>query len=296
MMRRARKKYDEEPDNHDRWLISYADFITLLFAFFVVMYAIASVNKGQYKVFSDAIGIALGLRQGAPPVVMEAPAVIKLPNPLIKRREEDLKRERAHMTRLAQDLTSTLAPLVKEGKVRVTQNSRGVSVEINASVLFDPGAAKLTPESDEALRAIAGLLAADPHAVQVEGHTDNLPIKSPSFPSNWELSAVRASAVVRLFVESGVAESRLTAVGHGANFPVAPNDTPEGRARNRRVAVTILSGLPDTVTELPTGPAPAAPASPPASSGAPAAAAAPAATTPPPTSPTSPAPTPAPPR
>ncbi|WP_038498842.1 flagellar motor protein MotD [Janthinobacterium agaricidamnosum] len=256
-MRRARRKYDEDPDNHDRWLISYADFITLLFAFFVVMYAISSVNEGKYQVFSNAIGDAFGLEKGAPPVMMQAPQAIPLPNPALKRRAEALRREREHMTRLAQDLLSTLAPLVKEGKVRVTQNSRGVSVEINASVLFDPGDARLTAESDQALRAVAVLLKDDPHAVQVEGHTDNQPISNALFPSNWELSAVRASAVVRLFIDSGVDASRLTAVGHGANVPVAPNDSPEGRARNRRVAVTILSALPDTVTEVPTAaPAP----------------------------------------
>lgn len=261
MMRRARRKYDEDPDNQDRWLISYADFITLLFAFFVVMYAISSVNEGKYRVFSDAIGDAFGLRKGAPPIVMQAPQAITLPNPNLKRRNEALRREREHMTRLAQDLLSTLAPLVKEGKVRVTQNSRGVSVEINASVLFDPGDARLTAESDQALRAVAVLLKDDPHAVQVEGHTDNQPIRNPKFPSNWELSAVRASAVVRLFIDSGVDAARLTAVGHGANVPVASNDAPDGRARNRRVAVTILSALPDTVTELPTSGAipPAAP-------------------------------------
>lgn len=252
MMRRARRKYDDDPDNQDRWLISYADFITLLFAFFVVMYAISSVNEGKYRVFSNAIGSAFGLAPGAPPVMIESQQMIALPNPAVKRRAEALRREKEHMTHLAQDLLSTLAPLVKEGKVRVTQNSRGVSVEINASVLFDPGEARLTAESDQALRAVAGLLKDDPHAVQVEGHTDNVPIKNPTFASNWELSAVRASAVVRLFIDSGVAPARLTAVGHGANLPVAPNETLEGRARNRRVAVTILSGLPDDVTELPT--------------------------------------------
>jgi chemotaxis protein MotB len=252
MMRRARKKFDEEPENHERWLISYADFITLLFAFFVVMYAVSSVNEGKYKVFSNALGEAFSLQAGAPPVQMEAPSAVKLPNPVAKRRAEALRRERERLTRLARDLSSTLAPLVKEGKVRVTQDSRGVSVEINASVLFDPGAARLTPESDQALRAVAELLKDDPHAVQVEGHTDNQPISNASFPSNWELSAVRASAVVRLFIDSGVAGTRLTAVGHGDNLPVADNASPEGRARNRRVAITILSGLPDTVTELPT--------------------------------------------
>ena len=92
----------------------------------------------------------------------------------------------------------------------------------------------------------------DRNDMQVEGHTDNQPIKNGVFPSNWELSSVRASAVVRLFIDSGVASSRLTAVGHGDNLPVAPNDTPEGRARNRRVAVTILSALPDNAVEVPT--------------------------------------------
>ena len=253
MMRRARRKYDEDPDNADRWLISYADFITLLFAFFVVMYAISSVNVSKSRALSDSIGDAFGLlRPGSPPIILEAPQAIPLPNPIIKRRSEALLREKQHLTRLARELASTLGPLVKEGKVRVTQDSRGVSVEINASVLFDPGAARLTAESDEALRAVAGLLKDDPHAVHVEGHTDNIPIANISFPSNWELSAVRASAVVRLFIDSGVLPARLTAVGHGANLPVAPNDSAAGRARNRRVAITILSALPDDVTEVPT--------------------------------------------
>jgi chemotaxis protein MotB len=249
----ARKKYDESVENHERWLISYADFITLLFAFFVVMYAISVVNEGKYKVFSVSLGDAFGGTSTPTPLPAgQVQPIISLPTILEKRRAEAMKREKERLTRLAQALSSTLAPLVKEGKVRVTQNSRGVTVEINASVLFDPGEARLTSESNQALRALAILLRDDPHAVQVEGHTDNTPIANQLFPSNWELSAVRAGSVVRLFIDSGVAESRLTVVGHGANNPVAPNDTPEGKARNRRVAVTILSALPDTTTEIPT--------------------------------------------
>lgn len=254
--RRARRKFDEEVENHERWLISYSDFITLLFAFFVVMYAISSVNIGKYKVFSDALGDAFGGAGATKPINTQVQN-LPIPNPGLRRRTELLRKEKEHMTKLAQDLLSTLAPLVKEGKVRVTQNSRGVSVEINASVLFDPGAAALTPQSSEALRAVAELLKNDTHDVQVEGHTDNQPIRNALYPSNWELSAVRASSVVRLFIDAGVAPTRLTAVGHGSNIPVASNDDPEGRARNRRVAVTILSGIPDTVTELPTPQAPA---------------------------------------
>lgn len=249
--RRARRKFDDEPENHERWLISYADFITLLFAFFVVLYAVSSVNIGKYKVFSDALGDAFGGAGAARPITTQVQN-LPIPNPALRRRTELLRKEKEHMTKLAQDLLSTLAPLVKEGKVRVTQNSRGVSVEINASVLFDPGDARLTAESTEALRAVAVLLKDDSHDVQVEGHTDNQPIRNTLYPSNWELSSVRAASVVRLFIDAGVAPTRLTAVGHAANHPVSSNASLEGRARNRRVAVTILSGLPDTVTELPT--------------------------------------------
>jgi chemotaxis protein MotB len=247
----ARKRYQEDAENHERWLISYADFMTLLFAFFVVMYAISVVNVGKYKVLSDALGDAFGGRGAVTVTNTALQPAFALPNIIARKRAEAMRREKDRLTRLARDLTATLGPLVKEGKVRITQNSRGVSVEINASVLFAPGDAALTEASREALSAVAVLLKDDPHAVQVEGHTDDVPIKNPLFPSNWELSSVRASSVVRLFIDSGVAATRLTAVGHGANLPVAPNDTLAGRARNRRVAVTIISALPDVTTEIP---------------------------------------------
>jgi chemotaxis protein MotB len=245
----ARRKYDEQHENHERWLVSYADLVTLLFAFFVVMYAISSVNEGKYKVFSASLGSAFG-GPGAQVNGADPQSLLDVPSPLLRRQNETLLRERAQMKLLAQDLLRTLAPLVREGKVRVTQTSRGVSVDINASVLFDPGEAVLTDESRTALASIAEVLKNDAHAIQVEGHTDNTPISTAMFPSNWELSAVRASAVVRLFAEVGVPAARLTALGVAANEPVATNQSPEGRARNRRVTVTILSGLPDVATEL----------------------------------------------
>jgi chemotaxis protein MotB len=249
----ARKKFDAESENHERWLISYADFITLLFAFFVVMYAISVVNEGKYKVFAMSLDNAFA---GKDTVYVTVPGQVQpvqaVPSPKERKRAEALRHEREVMTKLARDLSDTLAPLVKEGKVRVTQNSLGVSVEINASVLFDPGEARLARDSEQALRALGALLKDDTHAIQVEGHTDDTKISTELFPSNWELSAVRASSVVRLFIDSGVDPFRLTAVGRAANLPVALNDTPQGKARNRRVAVTILSALPDTVTEIPT--------------------------------------------
>ena len=121
--------------------------------------------------------------------------------------------------------------------------------------MFAPGDARLNVDSIQALRAIAGVLKLDTHAIQVEGHTDNLPINNPIFPSNWELSAVRASTVARLLTENGVDENRVTAVGQGAKLPVSDNDSSEGRARNRRVSVTILAVLPEPVVEVPIAPA-----------------------------------------
>lgn len=236
----ARKRYDETGENHDRWLISYADFITLLFAFFVVMYAISVVNTGKYKVLSDALGDAFGGRPEAP----QASSTIEqlpLTNLIARKRAEAARRERERLNTLARDLNDSLAPLVKSGQVRVTQTGRGVTVEINAKVLFEEGQAALGDEARATLGTVASLLKNDPHAIQVEGHTDNLAIANSVFPSNWELSSVRASSVVRLFIDSGVAAGRLTALGHAANLPVAPNSDEAGRARNRRVAVTILA-------------------------------------------------------
>lgn len=254
----ARKKYQEEPDNHERWLVSYADFMTLLFAFFVVMYSISSVNDGKYRVLSSALNGAFGtviLNSGVVPALKENTSVLRDPFPSIKpKNNEVLKKEREKMTGVARDILSALEPLVREGKVRVTQTSRGVSIEINASLLFAPAEAKLNNESIQALKAIGAVLKDDNHAIQVEGFTDNLPIKNSTYPSNWELSAVRASTVARLFMDSGVDESRMTAVGQGPKFPVGSNDSSEGRARNRRVTVTILAVLPETAVEVPVVP------------------------------------------
>lgn len=241
----ARRRYDDgdRAESHDRWLISYADFITLLFAFFVVMYAISVVNTGKYKALSDALGDAFG---GRPEVPQASSTIEQLPldNLIARRRLEAMRRERERLTTLARELNASLAPLVKNGQVRVIQTGRGVTVEINAKILFEEGQAALGAEARATLGTVAALLKNDAHAIQVEGHTDQVPIANSAFPSNWELSSMRASSVVRLFIDNGVAAGRLTALGHAANQPVAPNTDEAGRARNRRVAVTIMAALP----------------------------------------------------
>jgi chemotaxis protein MotB len=241
-----RKRHDEEPDERDRWLISYADFITLLFAFFVVMYAISSVNEGKYRVFSESLGSAFGARgdAGSP----GQPQVIELPNLLQRKRAESQRRERERLVRLAASLETALAPLARAGKVRVTRTPAGITVDIESSVLFNEGDAALQLEALEPLRQLAAVLKDDTHAIQVEGHTDATPITTPRFASNWELSAVRAGSVVRLFAEGGVPAARMSVHGYADTRPVSSNDTAAGRARNRRVAVTILAARePDLV-------------------------------------------------
>lgn len=247
----ARKRHEDEEDNPDRWLVSYADFITLLFAFFVVMYALSSINEGKYKILSNSLLNAFGRTSGTSLIHSEArPAVTTLPLPR-HRSTEAIRHEREQLTAVARNILKVLAPLVDQGKVRVTQTALGVSVEINASVLFASGDAKLSDDANQALKAVAAVLKNDDHGIRVEGHTDSVPIHTAQFPSNWELSAMRAVAVVRLFVENGIADKRLIAVGHGATRPVAANDTPEGRQRNRRVTIMILSNLPRNATEIP---------------------------------------------
>lgn len=239
----ARRRHEEEHENHERWLVSYADFITLLFAFFVVMYAISQVNEGKYRVLSDALLQAFKPADRPParlqpePRRDSQPAVqlpIKLPVDANRRRVE------AKMKGIADDIRKVLEPLVKEGQVRVTESARGIAVEINASVLFAPGQAELNDGSVRSLVAVAQVLAGAGNAIEVEGHTDNSPIGTTLFPSNWELSAARASRVVRLFTQAGVAPERMSAIGYGEYRNVDTNDTPEGKARNRRVTVMIL--------------------------------------------------------
>lgn len=248
----ARKKKSEEHENHERWLVSYADFITLLFAFFVVMYAISSLNEGKYRVLSDSLVDAFKRAPTSPEVIRlhtETPALSPSgkPNVITQRvpvksdpaQEVKRKKQEENMKGIASDILKVMEPLVKEGQVRVTQGPLGVSIEINASVLFAPGQALLEKQSTQVLNAVAQVVAMVPNAVQIEGHTDNIPIATPSYPSNWELSTARASSVVRLFIENGVNPARLTAVGYADQRPVEPNDTNAGRTRNRRVTVMI---------------------------------------------------------
>ena len=247
-----RRKHEQEHENHERWLVSYADFITLLFAFFVVMYAISQVNEGKYRVLSDSLLQAFKPDAAADSILPTRDPHSGTPTSPIARlrlkREEAQRRAREErMRNIAQQVMQALAPLVQNGQVRVTQSARGIAVEINASMLFKSAQATLEPDSTRALVAVAQVLGGADNAVEVEGHTDRDPISTPQFPSNWELSGARASSVVRLFVDSGVAPQRLVAAGYADTRPVDSNDTVDGRTRNRRVTVLIRPEQPERV-------------------------------------------------
>ena len=247
----ARRSRRHEPENHERWLISYADFITLLFALFVVLYAMSRVDESKYKMFSNSLNFAFGSvsfgKQGAVDPARTSPQNEQelLLKALVEKRNariaEQQRKQNEVMQTMVKNLNQAMDPLVKSDLVNVNQTPRGVVVDINASALFEQGDAVLQRSAARTLSAVAKILEAGTQAIEVEGHTDDIPIFTPQFPSNWELSAARASSVVRLFIEQGILAERLRAVGLASYHPISSNETAEGRVRNRRVTVIILA-------------------------------------------------------
>ena len=250
----ARRRKQEEHENHERWLVSYADFITLLFAFFVVMYAISSVNEGKYRVLSDALvaafreaprsmdPIQVGQLARSPYTPMD-PSVRHQPTALDVQLlntqqgagpDEDL-------TEMADEIEAAMAPLIDSDLIDVRRFDNWLEVEIKTSVLFGSGSAEAAGDSAPVLRELASILEGFPNRINVEGFTDNRPIRTIIYPSNWELSAARAATVVRMFEQFGVEPDRMAAIGYGEHNPVAPNDTAEGRSANRRVVLVIMA-------------------------------------------------------
>ena len=230
------RREEDDSDKPDRWLISYADFITLLLALFVVLYAYSQVNEGKYKALSESLGEAFG-RSGGGLLPAAGRVVGNQPGPTAV--DPDIERRIALRRRTADAMRQALKGMVDEGKVRITETPDGVVIDFTASALFETGVAEPSGEARAAVKAAAQLVAATEYLVTIEGHSDNTPISTPVFASNWELSAARAAAVARLFEAEGVSGQRLTAQGFGPNRPIADNDSSEGRTRNRRVVATL---------------------------------------------------------
>lgn len=277
-MARKRLHQHEEHLNHEAWAIPYGDLLTLLLAFFVVMYAISSINEGKYRVVADALSAAFG---GAPrsikpiqvgqvqlrggdfdhPSMIDtgarrgpAPKVpVEIPMPLHRQDRFETSAsapaQNAHSEQAAQQqlqalgdkIEQALSSLVENGLVRVRRGRNFLEVEIQSDLLFPSGVATPTATALDTVRKLGSVLRDAPNAIRVEGYTDDQPIRNAQFRSNWDLSTARAVNVLYELIDVGIAPARLAAMGYGEHQPIADNRTSQGRARNRRVDLVILA-------------------------------------------------------
>jgi chemotaxis protein MotB len=245
--------------SHERWLISYADFITLLFAFFVVLYASSKADQRKQLQFSQAIDSAfhsLGMFPGTSktPVSSKGASEISRDEPVSPmtivmgeevmapvKVKEDLEQVRKYLQKM-------LANEIAEHTVSVEMGKDGLVISLREAGFFNSGSATPHPETLPVLRQIAGALGKTAYNVRIEGHTDTVPIHNGEFDSNWELSSARATRMARIFVETkAIPPGRIGAAGYAEFHPVASNDSASGRAENRRVDLVVL---PTTTTDL----------------------------------------------
>jgi chemotaxis protein MotB len=277
----ARRRRNEEHDNHEAWAIPYGDLVTLLLAFFVVMYAMSSVNEGKYRVLSDSLSeafngtphstpsqaaaedqsrssqlprdqvsrlitAALPASAAAEPAPADQAAAKAAPAADASTASADASGT-AELDAVAEQVTRAMGSLVATGEVHVRRYQNWVAVDISTDILFGSGVARVSETAIPVLQHLADALKPFPNAIRVEGHTDDRPIRTVTFPSNWELSAARAASVVHLFMDRGVAADRLAVMGFGQYRPTTSNASVSGRNANRRVAVVILGS--DNVPE-----------------------------------------------
>jgi len=260
---RARKKRLEEPENHERWLVSYADFITLLFAFFVVMYSISSVNEGKYRVLSDTMVEAFVAPVDEQPG-MTVPLLVNENNgtPFVEHNiggettisenegelpPDELKNPAEiediddRLWVVASNLDSSLQGFIDQKQIKVNLQGDKIEIQLSSKLLFGSGSTRLSTEARKVFRDISTIIKPLKNTIYVEGHTDNVPIKTQAFSSNWELSAGRAASVVEYIEKQGVDPKRLAAIGFGEFRPISDNDSVEGRSKNRRVTLILRS-------------------------------------------------------
>jgi len=262
-----KKNQHEEEGNSERWLVSYADFITLLFAFFTTLYAISTVDAQKmgkmvtsmrasfdstlFPTGSNSLSLSKGSESAEiAPTSRDILNSVKLPKGLYARESSDLRKYSGaqvlsgekSMGRLKRSVESLLGADVMKGTVRARLDPRGLIISLGEGGFFDSGSDQIKPEGRALLDTIATSLVSVGNQIRIEGHTDNVPIKNSKFPSNWELSTARATAIVSyLIAQFGFRPELLSAAGYAEYRPAAPNDTEDGKARNRRVDVVVLN-------------------------------------------------------
>lgn len=262
----ARKKRQEEHVNHERWLVSYADFITLLFAFFVVLYSISSVNEGKYRVLSDTLESAFKNTGKADKPIqigvlartlnpfntgVQAPEGSTAEKSLIRpikvtkstAGEEGNAGAKRVINALEDELRNSLAALLAKNLVTIRKSKYGLEVELKSRVLFEKSSARLSIAAEKLLIDLAATLSKFPTSMQVEGHTDATPINSVLYPSNWELSSARAATVVNLFVEHDMDPERIWAIGYAQYRPYSSINSAIEIEQNRRISLIIRANV-----------------------------------------------------
>jgi chemotaxis protein MotB len=236
-------------------MVSYADFMTLLFAFFVVMYSISSVNEGKYRTLSDSLGAAFSNKaqqvsdteviqiDSLPTTIQPIPLENISTTDIEKRRElsEEILKERQQLSEVLDQLEQILSPFINEKLVSVKKSDYWIELEMNSQLLFLSGEAELSKKALPVLKKIVEVIKPLPNVINIEGHTDNIPIDTLKFRSNWDLSSARATSVVHEFVKDDINPLRLSAIGYGEFHPIGDNKIQEGRFKNRRVVLVLMA-------------------------------------------------------
>jgi chemotaxis protein MotB len=253
----ARKRKHAEHVNHERWLVSYADFITLLFAFFVVMFAASNSDEKKAGQVAQAVQVAFQelavfTPSGKVVPLYDAGGLPKDSTTVIGNTHSafdatqlvsgiNTSQGAKSIVEARTQLESRLTEQLQNQSVRITQDARGLVISLAEAGFFEPGSAVMNAKALAVVDQIAETITTVPSGIRVEGHTDNTPIRTLQFPSNWELSTARATFLLQyLIAKSNMSPARLSAVGYGEYRPIASNDTPAGRAANRRVDLVVL--------------------------------------------------------
>jgi chemotaxis protein MotB len=265
----ARKKKRQEPVNHERWLVSYADFITLLFAFFVVMFATSQTDKSKAQEVSDSVKKALeGQSFDSVVKVILGGTVDHTGQGNNQKRgpggdkpvKLDDKKPQSTVDLISSldVLSKQLAPEIKSGKLQISMVARGLAISFTQAALFPSGEDEIAKDTYSSIQMIAEAMQKIPNPARMEGHTDALPIHNSRFRGNWELSAARSIALLQALTSLGVDKDRLSIAGYADTNPLEDNGTEKGRAKNRRVDIIILNetgvmGEPEKMQQSPTG-------------------------------------------
>jgi chemotaxis protein MotB len=247
-----RKQKHAEHENHERWLVSYADFITLLFAFFVVMFATSQTDHNKAQQVSDSVKKALEGKSVSAMVATilggvaddkgQGNAELRGPGGQNKVTPQESKKDIVELLPSMKILSKELEEEIKNGKLQLSLGARGLTISFLQAALFRPGENEIAMDAYPSLEKIASAMKRIPNPARLEGHTDSVPIHNSRFRSNWELSAARSIAILELLAgRFGVSREKLSIAGYADTAPLGPNETAEGRSRNRRVDIVILN-------------------------------------------------------